>query len=41
MVRAVLRSLRYLSLYFSFWFFRGPRFTLGLGSDDLVGEGKA
>lgn len=41
MARAVLRSLRYLSRYFSFWFFRRPRFTFGLGSDEPVGEGKA
>lgn len=41
MARAALRSLRYLSLYFSFWFFRGPLFILVLWSEELVGDGKA
>lgn len=41
MARAVLRSRRYFRRYFSLWFFRGPRFALGLGSDELLGEGKA
>lgn len=41
MARAVLRSLRYLSLYFSFWFFRGPLFMLVLRSEELAGDGKA
>lgn len=41
MARAVLRSLRYFSRYFSFWFFLWPRFILVLGSEELVGEGKA
>lgn len=41
MARAVLRSLRYLSRYFSFWFFREPLFILVLCSEELVGDGKA
>lgn len=41
MARAALRSRRYLSLYFSFWFFRGPLFILALWSEELVGDGKA
>ncbi len=41
MARAVLRSLRYFSRYFSFWFFRGPLFILILWSEELVGDGKA
>lgn len=41
MARAVLRSLRYLSRYFSFWFFRGPLFILVLCSEELAGDGKA
>ena len=39
--RAALRSRRYLSLYFSFWFLRWTFLTLGLCSEELVGEGKA
>lgn len=41
MARAAFRSLRYLSRYFSFWFFRGPLFIFPLCSKELVGEGKA
>lgn len=41
MARAALRSLRYLSRYFSFWFFRGPLLILVLWSEELVGDGKA
>lgn len=41
MARAALRSLRYLSLYFSFWFLRGPLFILALCSEEVVGDGKA
>lgn len=40
-VRAALRSLRYLSWYFSFCFCRGPLFILARCSEELVGEGKA
>lgn len=40
MVRAAFRSLRYLSRYFSFWFFRDPLFTLALGSEEEVEDGK-
>lgn len=42
MARAVLRSRRYLSRYFSLWFLRWPLFTLVLCSEELlVGGGKA
>lgn len=40
MASAALRSLRYFSLYFSFWFLRGPFLVLGLVSERPVGEGK-
>lgn len=40
MARAALRSLRYLSRYFSFWFLRAPLFVLGFCSEELVGDGK-
>lgn len=40
MARAALRSLRYLSRYFSFWFFREPLFILALCSEEPVGDGK-
>lgn len=38
--RAALRSLRYLSRYFSFWVFRGTLFILVLCSEELRGEEK-